>query len=73
MLSQRSSAHVQSISHILWISKVTSISRYLDDELILGIDGNSLEKFTGAIIPTVSELTSLFINVMPYSISLDRR
>lgn len=55
------------------MDKVTSISRYLDDELILGIDGNSLEKFTGAIIPTVSELTSLFINVMPYSISLDRR
>jgi hypothetical protein len=30
------------------------VFRYLDDELILGIDGSSLEKLTGAMIPTVS-------------------
>ena len=31
-------------------------SRYLDDELILGIDDSSLDKLTGAMIPVVSIL-----------------
>lgn len=39
-------------------------SRYLDDELILGIDGSSLEKLNGAMIPTVSELLFILCSIM---------
>ena len=34
----------------------SAFSRYLDDELILGIDDSSLDKLTGAMIPVVSIL-----------------
>lgn len=50
-----------SISHVCIYKALLIVFRYLDDELILGIDGSSLEKLTGAMIPTVSYSFILYV------------